>query len=124
MNELHSAWECPRCHRINAPHVDQCTCDSDGAGVVVLNPPVLPTLPKLPELPEKFRIGNPPYEVTSGTTWTSGVVVGVPYWTDIFPETTATAETRRRVTLKEGVMIARSIFYDMMEREEKARGSD
>lgn len=20
------AWECPRCHRINAPHVDKCDC--------------------------------------------------------------------------------------------------
>jgi len=21
-----NAWECPRCHVINAPHVDRCTC--------------------------------------------------------------------------------------------------
>ena len=21
-----SAWECPRCHVINAPHVDRCNC--------------------------------------------------------------------------------------------------
>lgn len=20
------AWECPRCHKINGPHIDQCSC--------------------------------------------------------------------------------------------------
>jgi len=23
---VRAAWECPRCHRINAPHVDKCDC--------------------------------------------------------------------------------------------------
>ena len=25
---LPAAWECPRCHTINAPHVNQCTCEA------------------------------------------------------------------------------------------------
>lgn len=29
------AWECPRCNRINAPHVDQCSCSSIKANVDV-----------------------------------------------------------------------------------------
>lgn len=24
------AWECPRCQKVNAPHVDQCDCAPDG----------------------------------------------------------------------------------------------
>lgn len=28
----HDAWECPRCHRINAPHALQCTCTGKEAG--------------------------------------------------------------------------------------------
>ena len=26
MNELRSAWECPRCHKIWAPHIPACDC--------------------------------------------------------------------------------------------------
>ncbi len=24
--DYHKGWECPRCHKINGPHVDQCDC--------------------------------------------------------------------------------------------------
>jgi len=24
-----TAWECPRCHKINAPHVDRCDCEPE-----------------------------------------------------------------------------------------------
>lgn len=24
-------WECPRCHAINAPHVDRCSCTGEGS---------------------------------------------------------------------------------------------
>lgn len=27
------AWECPRCHKVNAPHIDQCSCDAAGSNV-------------------------------------------------------------------------------------------
>ena len=26
INTKRKAWKCPRCHAINAPHVNQCTC--------------------------------------------------------------------------------------------------
>ena len=28
-----SAWECPRCHKVNAPHVDQCSCNIESSKV-------------------------------------------------------------------------------------------
>lgn len=30
---LAKAWECPRCHKINAPHVDRCDCKPEGGGI-------------------------------------------------------------------------------------------
>jgi hypothetical protein len=27
------AWECPRCKKINAPHIDQCKCEKQFAPV-------------------------------------------------------------------------------------------
>lgn len=41
------AWTCPRCDRVNAPHVDQCSCASP-----VTVAPSIPTLPiTLPYVP-------------------------------------------------------------------------
>lgn len=28
-----AAWECPRCHKVNAPHVDQCSCSATSSNV-------------------------------------------------------------------------------------------
>lgn len=33
-------WECPRCHRINAPYVGQCTCAPEWKDVIPAWPPV------------------------------------------------------------------------------------
>jgi len=37
-------WECPRCHRVNGPHVDQCPCGPDG-GVTAEVPVPAPSQP-------------------------------------------------------------------------------
>lgn len=29
-----ASWECHRCKRVNAPHVDQCTCEVDENGAI------------------------------------------------------------------------------------------
>lgn len=41
MND-HTAWECPRCHKINAPHVNQCECKPENEGMTY------------PEIAEKY----------------------------------------------------------------------
>jgi len=37
-------WECPRCHRVNGPHIDQCPCGPDG-GVAAEVPAPAPSQP-------------------------------------------------------------------------------
>lgn len=34
----HEPWECPRCHRINAPFREFCDCNEDGGSEVTLHP--------------------------------------------------------------------------------------
>jgi len=38
-------WECPRCHHVNAPHVDQCPCGGPGGGVTADVPAPPPAQP-------------------------------------------------------------------------------
>ena len=33
INPLKSSWECHRCHKVNAPHMDQCSCSGVQANV-------------------------------------------------------------------------------------------
>lgn len=40
-----TAWECPRCHRMNAPHVDHCDCAARGVELVPPRTPVPPLVP-------------------------------------------------------------------------------
>lgn len=35
---VRAAWTCPRCSRVNAPHVDQCSCPAGYIGPAYLNP--------------------------------------------------------------------------------------
>lgn len=37
-------WECPRCHHVNGPHVDQCPCEPRG-GVTAARPAPVPSQP-------------------------------------------------------------------------------
>jgi len=38
-------WECPRCHHVNAPHVDQCPCGGPGGSVTADVPAPPPAQP-------------------------------------------------------------------------------
>jgi hypothetical protein len=48
-----TAWECPRCHKVNAPHVDKCDCVPTG-----INEPV--SIPYFPYQPYPLIPGYPP----------------------------------------------------------------
>lgn len=70
------AWECIRCHRINAPHVDRCDCDDNltvSQPTSPLPPYVLPYYPILPiwisplTQPDPWQ---PPYTITCITAST------------------------------------------------------
>lgn len=36
--EARAPWECPRCHSINAPHVDRCGCVCIASGGIITKP--------------------------------------------------------------------------------------
>lgn len=69
------AWECPRCHRINAPHIDHCDCYEEGRETTAA--PDTPLEPftyggKVPIIiyqptPDYLR---PPYTITCGASFT------------------------------------------------------
>ena len=54
-----TAWECPRCHKVNAPHVEKCDCVP-----VEINEPIsipyIPYIPYAPYQPYPFGPGYPP----------------------------------------------------------------
>lgn len=53
-------WECPKCHKVYAPHVDECkSCNQQVAA------PMLPQLPYIPYIPP--TIAPSPYIVPSIT---------------------------------------------------------
>mgnify|MGYP007083421604 CR=1 FL=1 len=54
-----TAWECPRCQRMNAPHVDRCDCAPN-------TPEIVPPRTPAPSLPNPFK----PFD-TSGTITTA-----------------------------------------------------
>lgn len=63
-----TAWECPRCQRMNAPHVDHCDCA-----------PNTPEL-ALPPTWKRITIGDPPYSppyTTSSGTITEPSPIGI-----------------------------------------------
>ena len=55
---MKQSWECHRCHRVNAPHVDSCGCVS----VAPYNPLVSPVIVPVPTWWER------PYEITWGAS--------------------------------------------------------
>lgn len=70
-----NAWECPRCHKVNAPHVDQCSCDGNAVIGIPLPPqPIVPPV-TVPYVPWPYSTGtkplDPPFIVTCGSTTTS-----------------------------------------------------
>jgi hypothetical protein len=66
---IRQPWECPRCHRINGPHVDHCDCkpeqkQAEPQRIVIQpvridNPNAIPDVWRFPYDPN-----NPPYRVT------------------------------------------------------------
>ena len=63
-------WECPRCHKVNAPSMKQCSCipeekkNSDSIYIITY-PPAVPN-------PIKYRSDGPYWEyIPALTTWNS-----------------------------------------------------
>lgn len=46
-----AAWTCPRCNKVNAPHVNQCPCPPTGALAPLKEWPVTFPIPEVPPCP-------------------------------------------------------------------------
>lgn len=44
-NGFRHAWECPRCHRVNAPWIDNCECEPVDTAKLVEQAPYWPNYP-------------------------------------------------------------------------------
>ena len=67
-------WECPRCKRVLAPHVDVCPCSEGGTGVLApVSPlPVAPSSPSIAPYPfpgSGITVTGSGVSTTGGTAW-------------------------------------------------------
>ena len=60
-------WECPRCKRVLAPHVDVCPCSEDGTSGVAAK--IAPVTPPSASGVRIWPTGA--QSITTGTTWTA-----------------------------------------------------